>query len=216
MDAKETADLAALFQRTAPRGDDVGCAAPEKIWAAVSGDLPFAELRALTDHSVRCGDCSEALRLARELRAASAPSKKATIPRWSPGPRWLIGVALAAGVAGLLAVSTNLRRNGTEPELERGVAAPEIRSALANARQPHASLVLRWWPYPRATRYTVTLATEDLRVLFQKSGLETPEVAVPPATLAGLSPRARLVWRVEATLSDGRSIESPAFTVDLD
>ena len=216
MDADESEDLAALFRRTAPRGHDVGCAAPEKIWAAGSGDLPFAELRALTDHSIGCGDCGEALRVARDLRAASVPLEKVTVPRWSRRSRWLVSVALAAGVAGLVAVSTNLRRNGTEPELERGVAAPEIRSALAGARQPRASLVLRWWAYPRATRYNVTLATVDLRVLFQKSGLETPEVAVPPSALAGLSPGARLVWRVEATLLDGRSIESPAFTVDLD
>jgi hypothetical protein len=216
MDADQAEDLAGLFQRTAPRGHDVGCVAPERIWDAVFGELPFAELRAISDHSVHCGDCSEALRLARDLRAASAPQKRAPARRSFPGPRWLVGVALAAGVAGLVAVGTNLRRNAIEPDLERGVAAPQIRSALANGRQPRTSLVLRWWAYPGATRYNVTLATVDLRVLFQQSGLEATEVAVPPATLAGVAPGARLVWRVEASLRDGRTIDSPAFTVDLE
>jgi hypothetical protein len=216
MDTSESGDLAALFQRTPPRGPALDCAAPEKIWAAVSGELSFAELRALTDHSVRCGACGDALRLARDLRASGVPVEKAVVPRWSPRSKWLVGVALAAGMAGVLAVSTNLRRTGTEPEVERGVAAPQIRSALSGTRQSRVSLVLRWWPYPQATRYNVTLATSDLRVLFQKAGLETPEVAVPPSALAGLSPEAPLVWRVEAVLLDGRSIESPAFLLTLD
>ena len=216
MEPEKTEDLAAIFQRSAPRGHDVGCVPPERIWDAVFGELPFAELRAITDHSIRCGDCGDALRLARDLRAASNPQKSELARRSFPGPRWLVGIALAAGVAGLAVVRINQQRSASEPELERGVAAPQIRSALASGRQPRTSLVLRWWAYPGAARYNVTVATADLRVMFLKSGLEGTAVAVPPATLAGLPPGARLVWQVQASLVDGRTIDSPAFTVDLD
>jgi hypothetical protein len=216
MDAEKTEDLAERFQRTAPRGHDLGCVAPERIWDAVFGELPFAELRAITDHSVRCGDCSDALRLARELKLASAPQERAPARHSFRSSRWLIGVALAASVAGLVVVGTNQRRNAPEPELERGVAAPQIRSALASARQSRTNLLLRWQAYPGATRYNVTLATADLQVLFQKSGLDATEVPVPAAATAGVAPGTRLVWRVEASLVDGRTVESPAFSVDVD
>src|SRR5277367_4960 len=122
MGPDQAEDLAVVFQRTAPRGHDLGCLPPERIWEAVFGELPFAELRAITDHTIRCGDCGDALRLARDLRAASAPEKREPARRSFPGPRWLVGVALAAGVAGLAVVGINQRRSASEPELERGIA----------------------------------------------------------------------------------------------
>jgi hypothetical protein len=216
MDADEAKDLADAFQRHAPSGSATGCPDPGRIWAAVSGELPFAELRALTDHSLRCADCTEALRVAQDLRASPSLAAKPSLASRRARSRWLIGIALAAGLAALVLVRTTQQRAGLETDLERGVPSDRIRSALAKTAQPRASLVLRWWPFPHAARYSVTLATDDLRVLFQKSGVEKSELAVPAAALTGLAPRARLVWRVEATLENGRSVDSPAFTLELD
>src|SRR5277367_507490 len=86
MGPDQAEDLAVVFQRTAPRGHDLGCLPPERIWEAVFGELPFAELRAITDHTIRCGDCGDALRLARDLRAASAPEKREPARRSFPAP----------------------------------------------------------------------------------------------------------------------------------
>jgi hypothetical protein len=216
MDADEAKDLADAFQRDAPSPNATGCPEPERIWAAVFGELPFGELRAITDHSIRCTACSEALRVARDLKASSAPATEASLTKRPAQTRWLIGLALAAGVASLVLVRTTQQRVGDGADLERGATTSGIQSALPKTAQPKAGLVLRWSPLPHVARYSVTLATDDLRVLFQKSGVETAELAVPPTALTGLAPGAHLVWRVEATLEDGRSVESPAFPLDLD
>lgn len=110
----------------------------------------------------------------------------------------------------------NRRHGNTGPDIVRGAAEPALKSTLGDARQPRASLVLRWVPYAHALRYDVTLATPELRVLFHRSGVELAELAVPAPALEGLPSGARLVWRVEATLEDGRSVESPALTLELD
>jgi hypothetical protein len=214
MNTERGEELAALFQRTAPHGAGANCPEPERIWAAASGELSLEEVGAVVDHSAQCADCSEALRLARDLTLAAGPSASHR-KRWSPQPKWLIGLALAAGLAGLVVVSAKQDRL-PGPLAERGVEELSIRSALPEARQSRAALVLRWVPYPHARRYNITLATTDLRVLLERAGVESTELAIPPAILATLSPGARLFWRVEATLDDGRSVESPAFPLELD
>jgi hypothetical protein len=216
MRTENEADLPALFQSTSPPGRRVDCPEPERLWAAPAGTLSFPELTKLVDHSAQCEDCSEALRLARELRADGATGVEATIHLVSPQPRWLIGLALAAGLAGLVVLNVRHQRPNPEPLFERGPGALAMRSAIPDAPQARQALVLRWVPYPGAHRYNVTLATSDLRVLFQRSGLEQTEVPVPAVALEGIPPGARLFWRVEAALDDGRSVESPAFTLTLD
>jgi len=178
--------------------------------------LSLAELRAVVDHTARCGDGSEALRVARGLRVAVLPSNEATVKRWSPQPKWLIGLASAAGVAGLVVVSSQQHNSIPGLVAERGAEEPSLRPTLPLGRQSRTALVLRWVPYPHARRHDVTLATADLRVLFERAGIESAELAVPAAALTTVLAGARLVWRVEATLDDGRSVESPAFSLELD
>lgn len=209
-------ELAALFQRTAPRGQGVNCPEPERLWAAISGELSVEELRGVVDHSAQCGECSEALRVARELKLATAPADTTSLKRWSPNPKWLVGLALAAGVAGLVVV--NAKQNQTLPGAvaERGGEEPSVHSALPQAPQSRKALVLRWVPYPHARRYNVTLATTDLHVLLERAGVESTELAIPAETLSTVSPGTRLVWRVEAMLENGRTVESAAFPLELD
>jgi hypothetical protein len=215
MQAEEPTDLAALFRDTAPRGRAMGCPEPDQLWAATAGELSLKPLQSLVDHSARCGECSEALQMARDLRNASGPLGKETLAPRPSRPRWLVGLALAAGVAGLGVIS-HFQREPHESALERGVLSPTLRSALADERQPRTNLVLRWWAYPHAVRYDVTLATTDLRVLFQQAGVAQTEIAIPSAALSGLAAGTRLIWRVEASLEDGRSVESPAFMVTVE
>jgi hypothetical protein len=209
-------DLAELFQRTAPAAPATGCPGPERFWSAVSGELSAAEVRTLTDHSIRCADCSEALRLAREVWATAQPAEASRAPRRATRSNWLMGLALAAGVAALVTVGINLKHQETATDLERGGDAPAIRSTLPKAPQPRAALVLRWSPVPHARRYSVTVATSDLHVLFQRSGIDHEEQAVPPSALMGIPAGTRLIWRVEATLENGQSVASPAFLLDVD
>ena len=216
MAADTRPDLASLFQGTAPLARGIGCPEPDQIWAGTSGELSFEELRALVDHSAHCGDCGEALRVACEVRSTIAPAGVTRLQRFHPKTPWLAGLALAAGLAGLWIWMPHLGRSTTDTVLERSSRGPLLQSALPDARQPRTALVLRWVPYPHAVRYEVTLTTLDLRVLFQQSGVTQSEVSIPPSVLAQVAPGTPLVWHVEASLEDGRSVESPAFTLELE
>ncbi|HET9158958.1 MAG TPA: hypothetical protein VFN91_19950, partial [Myxococcaceae bacterium] len=73
-----------------------------------------------------------------------------------------------------------------------------------------------WSAYPGALRYRVTLASSDLRVLFQKEGVTGTRAEVPESALASVPSGGRLVWEVEAILADGRAIRSAAFDLTLE
>jgi hypothetical protein len=189
------------------------CPPSERIWAAALGELPSAEAMALLDHSGSCGACAAAFRLARELAAEAAPAP-AVVPigsGWLRRARWTAVGGLA--VAASLAVVVFLRARPVEPTY-RGDTLAVVRSLVPDEPQPRAALILRW-AGPEGARYGVTLTTKDLRKLFRASGLERPEVRVPPSALTGVEPGAELIWQVEATLADGTRSASPAFLLRL-
>jgi hypothetical protein len=186
------------------------CPPSERIWAAALGELPTADAMALLDHSGSCGACAAAFRLARELAAEAAPAA-AVVPLLPRRTRWAAVAGLA--VAASLAVVVVLRARPVEP-VYRGEAGAVVRSLLPDEPQPRAALILRWEGPPGA-RYGVTLTSKDLRKLFRASGLERPEVRVPPSALTGVEPGAELIWQVEATLADGTRSASPAFLLRL-
>jgi hypothetical protein len=165
---------------------------------------------ALLDHSGSCGACAAAFRLARELAAEAAPAP-AVVHLKERGARWATVGGLA--VAASLAVVVFLRARPVEPTY-RGDSAAVVRPLVPDEPQPRAALILRW-AGPSGAHYGVTLTTKDLRKLFRASGLERPEVRVPPSALTGVEPGAELIWQVEATFPDGTRSASPAFLLRL-
>jgi hypothetical protein len=181
------------------------CPEAAKIWAASRGEIDAREVLA---HALTCGDCALAWQLARELTAESGEARK-VVPL-SRGPaRWMVGV-LAGAVAAAAAVVLWPR---PPPAEFRAAEQVEIRSETADDL-PRDKFVLRWQPGSAkpGARWSLTVATLDLRTLHRASGLSATEYQVPPAALE-VAPGTQLVWRVTSVLPGGAAIESPAFLV---
>ena len=127
--------------------------------------------------------------------------------------RWRVLAAGLAAAAALAVVPTLLHRG--PPDELRGAAASAIRAALPAGRLPRAQFVLRWTPLANA-RYDVTVATRDLRVLHSAHALETPEVHVPQAALAGLQAGEPVIFLVVAVLPDGSRVTSGALRAEVE
>jgi len=196
------------FQRSQASSLDEPCPTPEDLWALTRGELDRASARPIILHSSRCARCGAALRIGLEM--AQQLDEAVAAPKVLPFRRFSLGVGLAAAIAATVLIVPYLRSPETGIH-ERGGASDGFRSLVPSTPRSRAGLVLEWSPYPDAVRYQVTLASLDLHVLFQKVGVTGTRVEVPEAALATVPPGARLIWRVEAILPDGRAIESPAF-----
>jgi hypothetical protein len=202
----------ALLQEGALPGPD--CADPERIWAAVRGDLARAEARALIDHALACPACGAAWRLARELAAEAGGSPEVAGTRWE-GRRWL-ALAAAAIVVALIPVGLYLRRAPGTPAY-RDEGRVEIRSLIPEGRLlPRRDFLLRWTPGPHGARFTLRVVRPDLSVVANTKGLKSPEYLVPPEVLRDLPPGQVLYWQVEAHLEDGSRLVSGMFSVQLE
>jgi len=213
MSDAELEALRAAWAALPPSERPRGCTPPDDIWEAVAGQRTEEEVRAMLEHSLLCADCAALWRLARELAVpAGIGAAEAAAPpvHFLRRARWVAGAGALAAAA-VLAVALVPRLTARhEPPVVRGGEAEGLRPVPGMASLLRAHPVLRWTGAPEGSRYTVTVSTADLTVLFRKSGLSTPEVDLPPGTLAGVPSGAEVVWRVEATLPDGRRMTSRA------
>lgn len=186
------------------------CSDPARIWAAVKGELPAAEARSLLEHSIGCGECASAWKLAAELVVQTEPAATAK-GRW----RW---VAAAAAAALVLAVAPFwLRGKRQEAPVFREEGRAEIRSLVPEDQpQPRSRCLLRWSAGPAGTRYNIRIATGDLRVLASAKALEKAEYLVPDSALAGLPAEAKIFWRVESLFPDGTQEVSMTFVARVE
>jgi hypothetical protein len=201
-----------LLSRGGGDAPAVGCADPQRIWAAVVGRERPADLDALLAHCVRCPECQLAWSLARSIAAASGQlpaAGGATLAR-----RWPIAAALAAGVAALALWPLTARWRPQAP-VELRTDPGEAIAALSAPALPREQALLRWTPLPAGARYSVQVALPDLTPVHQRDGLTRAEEQIPPAALLPLPAGAELIWRVEARLPDGRRLDSPAFRLRL-
>ncbi len=209
-DTEKLREAFASLSETARPTDD--CPEPERLWSAAQGEETPGETRELIDHTSSCPACAEAWRLAAHL-SDDVPSVQRTRPRtwW----RVAAAAAVAVGVLGLLRLA----------DLPTG--KPGYRDAGDNAvvaatgedvPLPRDAFVLRWDLETPAdgTRYDVRVTTEDLRVLAEARGLETPSYQVAAAALAQLPAGSRVFWQVEASLADGDRLTSKTFFVRLE
>jgi putative zinc finger protein len=220
-DDQELASLRAAF--TAPAAaapDPESCPAPEKIWEAVRGELPPAELRQVVEHTASCAACAEDWRLAAELGRQSAAATVTAPGKVLQGRfgRWRPLAAAAALAAGLLLVVGVYRTGilGPGQPTYREAGSEAIRSLVPEDQAlPRQGAVLRWSPVPGAESYDVRISTEDLRLVLTAQSLKAASYPVPESALAGLPPGSKLLWQVDAVLPDGTRRTSETFTVEV-
>ncbi len=189
------------------------CPEPDRIWAALRGDLPAPERRGVVLHTARCPACAEDFRLAAQLAEAAgermprARDESATTWTW-----WTRGFAAAAAVV-LVAVGLG-RLGDTPPPVHRTGEEELIRSLLVPGQTlPRDDFLLRW-SGPEGARYDVEVTTyPELELVARARSLEATELLVAQEDLAGVPPGARLLWQVEAVLPDGSTSPSSSFDV---
>jgi len=201
----------ASLGETAPPGD--GCPTPEQIWDAATGETSSQELvHTLIEHTASCPACAEDWRLARGLRSVSQESSIAS-PRTRHRANRLRWLVAAAAFVLLFATALPLHRWLTRPDRPavRGTFG-EIFSLVAEGeRLPRERCLLRWSPGPPGTSFRLRVLTDDARELVAVDGVDQPEYLIEEESLLALPSGARLLWRVEATLPEGRHLVSPTF-----
>ena len=184
----------------------------ERVWRAVSGELPADERHEIVDRMATQPAVAEAWRVAHELRAAQQErlGNGAELAARSWRPAWI-------GLAALLVLSVGagllqLRRAPTDTFRDPGRAVVEP-LVTSDATLPRDRFVLRWKPGPDGSRYQVRVTTDDLRVLTTATDLTAPELIVPPERLAELAAGARVLWQVVVAMPGGETISSETFVV---
>jgi putative zinc finger protein len=220
-DMNELEDMRQAFAAAAgPPPAPERCPAPETIWAAAQGELPPAEAREVVDHTAGCPACAEDWRLALALVEGApaverAPAPVSPVLTFPPRRRFYAPIAaLAAAACLLIAVGVQQRMHGPQPTY-REEDRENLRSLVADVSLPRDHFRLCWTPKKDAT-YDLLVSTEQLRQVTRKRGLTSHCYTVSPAALAGLPPGARLVWQVDATWPDGRSLSSDTFMATLE
>lgn len=210
--------------------------APERIWQALTGELPAAERRDVVAHTATCPACAEAWRLARFMRTEATGS--APVHHMGRGPeegsqvvagpwkQYLPHVLAAVAAALLITVGAGVIPGpwgapepiptgiGETPTMRGDAGEQALASEIeAGAELPREDFRLRWEPASqKGARYKVTVMTEDLETVVTARGLEEPVYRVPPERFEGLDDGTRLLWQVEARLPSGEQETSASHT----
>lgn len=220
--------FASLADDARPR---VGCPPPERLWAAIEGDLPVDERHRLVDHIATCPSCAEDWRAAYRMGARPPawwkPILRAVRKVLPSTPTWLPQASAAlTGVAALVVAAVMVPRwiPGTETtsstdlasnqwllddEVYRGENGIEAIGS-ATALLPRDQCWLKWSKVEGAL-YDLTVRTRSDELITRVHGLEKPEYHVLSEDLHDVAPGEPLVWFVDAVLPSGRRISSPAF-----
>ncbi len=183
----------------------------DRVWRAVSGELPADERRDLVELMARAPAVAEAWRAAHALRVEPRGTVDSNVVRrmeWRQ-PWWLAAAAVLLLSVGIGLVYQRDRPSGDE---FRAPAGYTVESLVAeDASLPRDAVRLRWTPAPPGARYQVRVTTEDLRVLTTATDLTVPELLVPSDVLASVATGSRVLWQVEVTLPEGATVSSNTF-----
>lgn len=219
---REEGELAKLRRAFAaapqPASAPAACPSPEKIWEAVRGELPAAEVRAIVEHTAACAACAEDWRLAMALQRPEAGISN-VIPaaeRFSAGRRLRNWGLAAAAVLGLAVVGVQFAQQANDGAIYRGGEGTILSLVEEGQALPRNEFLLRWSaPETPGATYDVEVSTEDLRVIASGDDLREPRLLVPASALAGLPPGTRLLWKVDAELPEGGHVSSTTFVTTI-
>ena len=199
----------------ASTGDACGIEDLDRVWAAVAGELPADERRALVDRMAIDPALAEAWRVAHALRRDHPADAGVDAQRpASVSMSWLATAAVLLLLTSMVVIVSRIDRSNGDTMRDAGGA--RIESLIADdAAMPRDAFRLRWSPGPPESRYQVRVTTEDLQVLTTVANLTEPAVTIDPAALAALKPGARVFWQVEATLPGGEHLTSATFAVRI-
>ena len=195
------------------------CPDPDRLWLAARGELEPTQSRDIVDHTASCPSCAEDWRLARELGETTALSADGRAAGDRRPAIWGL-VAAAAALVLVLVGLPFLRRDATAPAetVRAGETQAQIRSLVEeDASLNREDFVLRWTLGSATARhFALRVATVDLDVLVETSGLEEPAFRISPQDLAAVPTGGTILWQVEATLADGEVVTSPTFVQRLE
>jgi hypothetical protein len=201
---------AALAERAAPTD---ACPPAERLWEAAQGELAPDQLTAIVDHVAQCVLCAEAWEVAADLakEAASAPPARVlTFPKrrvWT----WASLAAAAVIVIGVFVVPRDWINREGDADVYRTELSSTLRPLIPDGEAlPKNAVVLKWSSAGDTATYSIEVATEDLTPVARARNLRTTEYTVPETALSALPAGSKLVWRVQASWPDGRSIRSAA------
>ncbi|HWM89234.1 MAG TPA: zf-HC2 domain-containing protein [Thermoanaerobaculia bacterium] len=182
------------------------CPAPDRIWAAVRGELPPDEVREIVEHVAACASCAEDWRIAMAFEEESRVRQEEAVVHHFPARDRFRPWVAAAAAALVLTVGGIYVRQTQGPD-----AAPVYRGEESEIRAvvppggvlPRQACVLAWTPLPDAESYDLLVTTTELDTVADPKGLTTPKYQVPASALASLPPGAQLHWRVTAIYPEG-------------
>jgi hypothetical protein len=177
----------------------------ESVAAYLEGVAHEAERASLENHLGDCEYCRARLVLAGRA-LVTAPHPRAQV-RWRP----LVAAALAASLAGVLLLSRSAPQ--VTPSTVRGssqeLAQPAVRilAPLRGTTVDAATLRFIWSPQEPNALYQVTLSAADGKMLWTSLSSDT-SAAPPKQILRQLEPGRPYFWRVDAILTNLRSVTS--------
>lgn len=180
----------------------------EELYEAASGNLDRARRLEIVDHVAKCGECTQAWKIALDVGARDA---KASVTQRPWRFALAASVILAVGLVTYLVIPVE---QGT-PQYREGVDPLAPVSAIGSSL-PRDQFVLRWSAGPQGTSYVVRLSTADLAALLVKSDIAATELVVPSSVLANVKAGEELLWQVEARLPDGRRVVSQTYVVRVE
>lgn len=213
-------ELRRRFQSRSPeRSPEAGCPDAGRLWEAALDRTSGRELREMVEHTAACPSCATAWRLARELGGGEERSAHGTATQTQPfrpfGSAWswapLSAVAATILIAGVLLILERPEREPAEP-IYRAQELAAIHSVVPDeAPLPREACVLRWSLGAESPAYSIHVMDEDLNEVASAQHLERPEFQVPTEALSRIQDGSRILWQVEALLTDGRRLRSPTF-----
>jgi hypothetical protein len=185
----------------------------DRVWRAVSGQLPAEERRDLVDRMAGDAALAEAWRSAQELSRAAAAGVGSGGRRsgWQvTRASWLAAAAVLIAVigAGIVYQRSGVPRDETFRDPGHYVIESLVQPTV---ELPRNAFRLRWTPGPPDTRYQVTVTTENLQVLARVPALTVPEVTLDDRLLSSVAPGGLVLWQVTAALPGGESVSSQTF-----
>jgi hypothetical protein len=218
LDARLRRAFASLAESPGPElSDEVR----ERIWLAVSGELPPGERAELVERTAWDPVCAEAWRAAHELWLAlqEEPASQESIePAVVPARTTCWTSPWLAAAAALLVATVGVVSLLDRPPADEYRTSPgHTVESLVRGDMPLSrdAFRLRWTPGPDGSRYQVRVTTEDLQVLATAADLTVAELVVEPAAFASLPDGATVFWQVDVSLPTGERITSRTFAVHV-